>query len=69
MPYVICAQCALRTYSAALWAATDVCPRCGSDLPRPAGKVLSLSEHPGFRSAREHGVPRWVGRGQEGGHA
>jgi uncharacterized paraquat-inducible protein A len=33
MPYVICARCALTTYSAALWSSTDECPRCGSTLP------------------------------------
>jgi uncharacterized paraquat-inducible protein A len=34
MPYVICEACQLRTYSAALWASTDGCPRCGTELPR-----------------------------------
>ena len=33
MPYVICAACRLRTYSAALWASTEECPRCGAHLP------------------------------------
>ena len=33
MPYVICAGCDLRTYSAALWASTEECPRCGTRLP------------------------------------
>jgi hypothetical protein len=33
MPYVICGACELVTYSAALWASTDECPRCGTSLP------------------------------------
>jgi predicted amidophosphoribosyltransferase len=34
MPYVICDGCKLVTYSAALWACTEECPRCGAELPR-----------------------------------
>lgn len=34
MPYVICDGCKLVTYSAALWASTEECPRCGSELPQ-----------------------------------
>jgi hypothetical protein len=33
VPYVICEHCALQTYSAALWASTERCPRCGTELP------------------------------------
>ncbi|HEU4657962.1 MAG TPA: hypothetical protein VFR97_10565 [Capillimicrobium sp.] len=46
MPYVICGRCQLRTYSAALWAATDVCPRCDSELPRPHGTVIARLDAP-----------------------
>lgn len=52
MPYVVCARCELRTYSAALWASTDVCPRCGSELPRPA-TVIELAAHPRFARHRD----------------
>lgn len=48
MPYVVCARCELRTYSAALWASTEVCPRCDSELPRRRATVIELSEHPRF---------------------
>ncbi len=42
MPYVICEHCTLQTYSAALWASTETCPRCGTELPvaRRAALVL-----------------------------
>jgi hypothetical protein len=33
VPYVICGDCELLTYSAALWASTEECPRCGAPLP------------------------------------
>ena len=32
MPYVICAQCGLTTYSAALWSGGEECPRCGARI-------------------------------------
>jgi hypothetical protein len=32
MPYVICAECRVTTYSAALWSGTDECPSCGAHL-------------------------------------
>lgn len=52
MPYVVCARCQLRTYSAALWATTEVCPRCDSELPRPA-TVIELAGHPRFARDRD----------------
>lgn len=48
MPYVVCARCQLRTYSAALWVSTDVCPSCGSELPRRGAMVIELAAHPRF---------------------
>jgi hypothetical protein len=33
MPYVICSDCELLTYSAELWASTEHCPRCGAQQP------------------------------------
>jgi hypothetical protein len=33
VPYVLCSECGLQTYSAAGWAGIDDCPRCGRDLP------------------------------------
>lgn len=45
MPYVICADCELSTYSTALWAGTDECPRCGASLPRARrSSWLSVAE-------------------------
>jgi hypothetical protein len=42
VPYVICEHCTLQTYSAALWASIETCPRCGTELPvaRRAALVL-----------------------------
>ena len=54
MPYVMWARCHLRTYSAALWWDTAVCPCCGTELPRPRATVIDLAEHPRF--ARRHGT-------------
>jgi hypothetical protein len=69
MPYVSCARCQLRTYSAALWAATDVCPRCDSELPRPRGTVISLFDPPrrvaDERALVPHGVLQEPGVGHE----
>ena len=48
MPYVVCERCELRTYSAALWASTEVCPRCGAELRSAGATVVSLLEHPRF---------------------
>jgi acetyl-CoA carboxylase beta subunit len=42
VPYVICEQCALQTYSAALWASTETCPRCGTELPIARRAVMVL---------------------------
>lgn len=53
MPYVICMRCGLSTYSAALWASTDVCPRCGTELPTGRENVVSLRDHPRFRRRRQ----------------
>ena len=33
MRFVICRPCKVVTYSAALWAGTEECPRCGTTLP------------------------------------
>jgi hypothetical protein len=33
MPYVICSDCELLTYSIELWASTEQCPRCGAAQP------------------------------------
>jgi len=32
LPYVQCEQCRLRSYTAALHARVDECPRCGASL-------------------------------------
>lgn len=40
MPYVICSDCQLLTYSATLWASTDECPRCGALLPSQRRSAL-----------------------------
>lgn len=52
MPYVICSECQVTTYSAALWSGTDECPSCGGRLPvaRRHG-VLSLSTQAGMVGA------------------
>ena len=65
MPYVICAPCELRTYSAALWAATEVCPRCGTDLPRARRPAVPLSQHPRFRGRAEQDRRLPLGRQPE----
>lgn len=54
MPYVVCARCDLRTYSAALWMGTDECPSCGAPLPRADRKVVPIAVHPRFA----HSAPR-----------
>jgi hypothetical protein len=56
MPYVVCVRCNLRTYSAALWSATDVCPSCGTELPRGRATIVSISTHPRFSVGRR-GAP------------
>ena len=33
VPYVICSDCRVTTYSAALWSGADECPSCGRPLP------------------------------------
>jgi hypothetical protein len=40
VPYVICGDCKVVTYSAELWAITDQCPRC--DTPLPSGARAEL---------------------------
>jgi hypothetical protein len=46
MPYVICGACELVTYSAALWAGTDECPRCGTGLPSGRrSELLAVAMH------------------------
>jgi hypothetical protein len=42
MPYVACPGCTLRTYSAAAWAETDDCPRCGRELPSRSVRVAPV---------------------------
>ena len=42
MPYLICEDCSLTTYSAALWSSTDECPHCGAALP-VARRALAVS--------------------------
>jgi hypothetical protein len=32
LPYVICSQCQLRSYTAATHSVTDGCPRCGTEI-------------------------------------
>ena len=50
MPYVICDGCKLVTYSAALWACTEECPRCGAELPRRSRRFRPTAAP---KSARE----------------
>jgi hypothetical protein len=48
VPYGICRACALVTYSAALWASTDECPRCGAGLHhgrRTELRLVSRQDH------------------------
>jgi hypothetical protein len=52
MPYVVCARCNLRTYSAALWSITEVCPACGTELPRQRAQLVPTSAHPRFARER-----------------
>ena len=56
MPYVVCVRCNLRTYSAALWSATEVCPSCGTELPRGRATIVPISAHPRF-PVGGHGAP------------
>jgi ribosomal protein S27E len=55
MPYVVCARCALSTYSAARHSTEDTCPRCGHRLERSPGIGARLA-----RSAKLSGeiVPK-----------
>lgn len=69
MPYVICGACDLSTYSAALWASTDECPRCGVALPsarRTEWLAVALVEQIVDGSA--NGDERY-GAATDGGHA
>ena len=42
MPYVDCPSCGLTAYTAAFWFTVDLCPRCGTDLPRARTGVVSV---------------------------
>ncbi len=60
MPYLACAACSMKTYSAALWSTTDHCPACGAALLRgrartSAGRseVVPLAAHRRFSRAAE----------------
>lgn len=53
MPYVICSDCHLTTYSAALWSGTDECPSCGRELPVPRPSSGTTDRAPGRLVAAE----------------
>jgi hypothetical protein len=36
MAQVACRRCGFTAFSVAYWSNTDHCPRCGTELPRPA---------------------------------
>jgi hypothetical protein len=47
MPYLLCSDCGLTTYSARLWVNTPHCPRCGHELPIAArARLLSRADRP-----------------------
>jgi hypothetical protein len=53
VPYVICGDCELLTYSAALWAGTEECPRCGAPLPTvQRSEIVSLAGRAGLLDNR-----------------
>lgn len=65
MPFLLCSDCGLTTYSAELLATTPECPRCGRDLPTADGARVQAV---GDRATTERGVvadvvplapPRW----------
>ena len=52
MPYVICEDCQLKTYSAALYSTQEECPRCGRRLsPRRFQRKAEFAAY-GFRQPR-----------------
>jgi hypothetical protein len=46
MPYLLCSDCGLTTYSARLWVNTPHCPRCGRELPIAARTRLLAGADP-----------------------
>lgn len=68
MPYVICSRCNVRTYSAALWMATEECPSCGADLPPGGGRVVPIAAHPRFLKTVRDAVPGAVEGSPEADH-
>jgi hypothetical protein len=40
VPYVICEECSLTTYSAALSSGAEECPHCGARLPVLRGALI-----------------------------
>jgi hypothetical protein len=46
MPYLLCSDCGLTTYSARLWVNTPHCPRCGHVLPSAARARLLARANP-----------------------
>ncbi|HEU4658673.1 MAG TPA: hypothetical protein VFR97_14180 [Capillimicrobium sp.] len=48
MPYLVCSDCHVTTYSAALFSGTDECPKCGCALPvrRHERSVTEWSRRP-----------------------
>lgn len=44
MPYVICSECRVTTYSAALWSGSDECPSCGQALPVPRASAIAPAD-------------------------
>lgn len=67
MPYLICEECSLTTYSAALWSGTEDCPRCDTRLGvrRPA-LIVSLAREAGVMRATRayHQQPEPAGHGE-----
>jgi hypothetical protein len=54
VPYVICEECGLTTYSAALWSGTEECPRCGTRLPvMRRALIVSLARAAGLMGAAQ----------------
>lgn len=68
MPYVVCARCRLRTYSAALWISTEECPSCGAELPRADRKVIPIAAHPRFAASPPEPTTAREDGSREAGH-
>jgi transcription initiation factor IIE alpha subunit len=61
MPYVICSECRLRLYTAAVAWRRQECPRCGHPLELPSGKEQLLTkpvERVSDELARRRNPPR-----------